>query len=110
MGRTLQEVLTALPKDEQDDIQALAQELRQDVESLRQLRGLAGKAQADVAKKLRIKQPSASRIERQTDMYLSTLRGYVEAIGGNLELIVRLPSRPPLRLQHLGDLSALPEA
>jgi hypothetical protein len=37
-------------------------------------------------------------------MYLSTLRSYVEAIGGKLELIVHLPSRPPLRLRRLADI------
>jgi hypothetical protein len=41
-------------------------------------------------------------------MYLSTLRGYVEAIGGKLELIVKLPRRPALHLRHLGDASSDP--
>jgi hypothetical protein len=52
---------------------------------------------------LKIKQPSVSKIEKQTDMYLSTLRSYVEAIGGELDLVVRLPSRRPVRLNRLGD-------
>lgn len=54
--------------------------------------------------------PSVSKIEKQADMYLSTLRGYVEAMGGQLDLVVRLPSRPPLRIQTLGDVSAKPAA
>jgi len=37
-------------------------------------------------------------------MYLSTLRSYVEAIGGKLELIVKLPTRPAFTLQNLGDV------
>ena len=36
-------------------------------------------------------------------MYLSTLRNYVEAIGGRLELTVTLPQRPPLTIDQLGD-------
>lgn len=36
-------------------------------------------------------------------MYLSTLRSYVEAVGGKLELIVKLPGTP-LHLDHLGDI------
>ncbi len=79
------------------------QELKQEVESLRKLRRIAGKAQADIATALKIKQPSVSKIEKQADMYLSTLRSYVEAIGGELELVVKLPKRPALRLQHFGD-------
>ncbi len=108
MGRTLDELISTLPPEEQAGIEVRFQELRQEVESLRQLRVIAGKVQADIATALHIKQPSVSRIEKQTDMYLSTLRSYVEAIGGELELIVRLPSRPPLQLRNLGDVFFVP--
>jgi transcriptional regulator with XRE-family HTH domain len=104
MGRTVSEIIASLPKERQQRIEEQFQQLRQEVESLRELRQATGKAQADIAAALKIKQPSVSKIERQADMYISTLRSYVEAIGGELELTVRLPSRPPLRLRHLGDL------
>lgn len=81
-------------------------ETRSYVEGLRGLRQIAGKAQADVASALNIKQPSVSKIEKQADMYLSTLRSYVEAVGGNLELVVRLPARTVVRLQNLGEVGA----
>jgi len=81
------------------------QELKQEIESLRELREIAGKAQLAVATALNIKQPSVSKIERQTDMYLSTLQSYVEAIGGRLELTVKLPERPTLRIRRLGDVA-----
>ncbi|MBN8928457.1 MAG: XRE family transcriptional regulator [Alphaproteobacteria bacterium] len=105
MGHTLDEVIASLPAEEQAAIEARYQELKQEVESLRQLREIAGKAQLDVAAALNIKQPSVSKIEKQADMYLSTLRSYVEAVGGKLELIIRLPSRPALTLQSLGDVA-----
>ena len=104
MGRTLDEVMDTLPKARRDRVEARYRELKQEVESLRQLRKVAGKAQADIAAALKIKQPSVSKIERQADMYLSTLRSYVKAIGGELELVVHLPSRPALHLHHLGDM------
>jgi transcriptional regulator with XRE-family HTH domain len=104
MGRTLSEVIASLPKERQQRIEEQFQQLRQEVESLKELRRATGKAQAEIAAALKIKQPSVSKIERQADMYISTLRSYVEAIGGELELTVRLPSRPPLRLRHLGDM------
>ena len=107
MARSLNDIITALPVDEQEAIEARYQELRQEVESLRELRQIAGKAQADIATALHIKQPSVSKIEKQADMYLSTLRSYVEAIGGKLELVVNLPQRPALKLQNLGDISAV---
>ncbi|MGR9281444.1 XRE family transcriptional regulator [Rhizobium johnstonii] len=106
MGRSLDEVIASLPRDQQEQIEARYDELRQDVEGLRELRQIAGKGQADIASALNIKQPSVSKIEKQTDMYLSTLRSYVEAVGGKLELTVKLPKRPALRIQHLGDHTA----
>ena len=105
MGRSLNDVIASLPRDQQEQIEARYDELRQEVEGLRELRPIAGKAQEDVAAALNIKQPSVSKIENQADMYLSTLRGYVEAIGGKLELTVKLPARPPVRIEHLGDLT-----
>ena len=106
MARSLDEIIAALPADEQAAIKARYQELKQEVESLRELRQIAGKAQEDIATALNIKQPSVSKIEKQADMYLSTLRSYVEAVGGKLELTVKLPAHPALRLQSLGDVSA----
>ncbi|TCT00508.1 XRE family transcriptional regulator [Aquabacter spiritensis] len=108
MARSLNEFIAELPLEEQAEIEARYQVLKQEVEGLRELRQIAGKAQADIATALNIKQPSVSKIEKQADMYLSTLRSYVEAVGGKLELIVKLPSRPELRLDHLGDMAVHP--
>ena len=104
MGRTLSEMIDALPKQRRERVDARYRELKDEVESLRELRKAAGKAQAEIAATLKIKQPSISKIEKQTDMYLSTLRSYVEAIGGELDLVVRLPSRRAMRLHRLGEM------
>ena len=104
MGRTLNEMIDALPKQRRERIDARSRELKDEVESLSELRKAAGKAQADIAATLKIKQPSVSKIERQTDMYLSTLRSYVEAVGGKLDLVVRLPAHRAIRLHRLGEL------
>ena len=108
MGRTLDQVIAELSPQRREQVEARYQEMKQEVEGLRELRELTGKAQADVASALKIKQPSVSKIEKQADMYLSTLRGYVEAIGGELELVVKLPKRPPIRLHQLCDASPAP--
>jgi hypothetical protein len=42
--------------------------------------------QVALAKQLNMAQPSVSRLERQTDLYLSTPRRYVEALGGRLQI------------------------
>jgi transcriptional regulator with XRE-family HTH domain len=108
MGRTLDQVFAELPPERRERVEARYRELRQQVKGLQELRRIAGKAQADIAAALNIKQPSVSKIERQADMYLSTLRDYVEAIGGELELIVKLPERPTLRIRRLGDVAEPP--
>lgn len=71
--------------------------------SLRELRLAAGKAQAEIAAALNIRQPSVSKLEKQTDMHISTLRGYVEAMGGELELLIRLPRGGGIRLSGVGE-------
>jgi transcriptional regulator with XRE-family HTH domain len=111
MARTLAEMVDALPQERRQRVYARCRELKDQVESLRELRWAAGKAQAEIAAALNIRQPSVSKIERQADMYLSTLRSYIEALGGELELVVRLPSRSPIRLHRLGELlDAVPNA
>lgn len=104
MGRSLSRIIADLPPDRRARIDQRYREMKDHVEGLRELRQIAGKAQADIATALNIKQPSVSKIEKQADMYLSTLRSYVEAMGGELDLVVRLPKRRALRLQHLGDI------
>jgi Helix-turn-helix domain len=106
MARTLDEMIKRLPKSRRERIDRRFRELRDEVESLQQLRQAAGRAQVDIAAALRIKQPSVSKIEKQTDLYLSTLRGYVEALGGKLELVVRLPAHRPLRIRQLGHVTS----
>lgn len=99
--------IPALPQRQQP-VEQRCQALKREVESLRELRQITGKAQIEVAAALKVKQPSVSKVEKQGDMYLSTLRGYIEAIGGELELVVRLPERPVLRLYRLGDAFGRP--
>lgn len=55
--------------------------------NLKQLRQARGRTQVQLAKILGISQPEVSRIERQTDVYLSTLQSYVAAMGGELKLM-----------------------
>jgi DNA-binding XRE family transcriptional regulator len=58
---------------------------------LSEIRKLAGKSQADVARTLGIKQPSLSKLENQNDMQISTLKRIVEALGGQIHIIAQFP-------------------
>jgi predicted transcriptional regulator len=55
---------------------------------LRQARRLSQKMLADV---MHIQQPSIAKIEKRADMYISTLRSRIEAMGGELEVVARYP-------------------
>ncbi len=68
---------------------------------LTEIRHLVGLTQEEVAKKLGIKQPTLSKLESQDDMYVSTLRRLVEALGGKLEMVVHLPTGD-IRIQQFG--------
>ncbi|MNL85181.1 hypothetical protein D3C87_2134080 [compost metagenome] len=48
-------------------------------------------SQETLAKALHINQAAISRMERRTDMYISTLRNYIRAMGGELEIIATFP-------------------
>ena len=59
--------------------------------ALQELRQAMHFSQERIAEILSTKQANVSRIERRTDMYISTLRSYIEAMGGNLNIIARFP-------------------
>lgn len=58
--------------------------------NLMELRKLAGKTQAELAAATKFKQSELSRAERRKDHLLSTLRRYIEGLGGELEIIARV--------------------
>jgi transcriptional regulator with XRE-family HTH domain len=105
MSCTLDDVLDAMPPDRRARVEARTQELLVEVEGLKALRILAKRSQEQIAQGLGIKQPSVLKIERQTDLYLSTLRRFVEAAGGTLELRVELPGTGVMSLTGMGELS-----
>lgn len=58
---------------------------------LYELRQAQQLSQEQLARELHVKQANVSKIERRTDMYISTLRTYVEAMGGELEITAKFP-------------------
>ncbi len=110
MPVTHDELMARLPKERQARIKARAAELIAEVEGLQALRKLAQRSQAAMAKELKIKQPSVHKIERQTDLYLSTLRRFIEAAGGTLELRVELPGTGAFTLTGVGEIEGIGSA
>ena len=62
-----------------------------EVMALYQLRQARKRTQVDLAKALKINQGAVSTVEKRTDMYVSTLRNYVKAMGGNLKILAEFP-------------------
>ena len=97
MAKNLDDVLAALPEQRRIHIEARAAELA----TLKDLRLAAEQTQAELAATLGVRQDTISRLEQRSDMLLSTLRRYVEAMGGTLDLVVKFPDRPSVVLDHL---------
>jgi hypothetical protein len=86
-------------------IDAHAEQLIAEELSLRDLRKVMGKTQAQLARKLNKPQASVSRMEKQSDMLISTPDEIVHAMGGRVRIVKELPGRPPLYLTGLTELA-----
>ncbi|NWB88622.1 XRE family transcriptional regulator [Pseudomonas gingeri] len=71
-------------------VDAMYQQLRAEM-PLHELRQAQQLSQDALAKALHINQAAVSKMERRTDMYISTLRNYIHAMGGELEIIATFP-------------------
>lgn len=103
MSVSLDKMLARLPSDRRARIEARAQELIAEEMSLAELRKARKLTQQKMAKMLGIKQESVSNIENRADLLISTLRGYVQAVGGTLSLRVTFPERPAVEISSFGN-------
>ena len=83
-------------------IASRAAALLADEQALQKLRRAQGMTQAAMAEALGIGQDGVSRLEQRSDMRLSTLRGYVEALGGRLSIVAEFPGQPAVPLGGRG--------
>jgi DNA-binding XRE family transcriptional regulator len=92
-----------LSASRREKVEARAAELIAEEMTLRKLRQARKLTQVEVAKKLGITQDSVSRLEKRSDLLLSTLRKTVEAMGGHLSLVAEFPDRKPVVLTGIAD-------
>jgi DNA-binding XRE family transcriptional regulator len=102
MAKNLDRLLAELPAKRRAAIEVRAGELA----SLKDLRQAVAQTQQDLAATLGVGQDTISRLEKRSDMLLSTLRRYVEAMGGKLELVAQFPNRPPVVIDHLAPTTS----
>ena len=105
-ARSLDQVMADLPPERRARIEARAAEMLAEIDSLQAVRKLAGKTQAQIAQALGKKQPSIQKMEKQADFYVSTLRRFVEAAGGSVEIRVTLPGQKDVVLREFADLKS----
>ena len=91
-------------------VEARAAELMAEEMTLSELRKARKLTQVRIAKTLGIKQDSVSRLEKRSDLLLSTLRKTVQAMGGTLSLVAQFPDRSPVVLSALSEDPAPPRA
>jgi transcriptional regulator with XRE-family HTH domain len=84
-------------------VRSRAAELIADEMSLRDLRKARKLTQARVAKVLGVTQDSVSRLEKRSDLLLSTLRKTVKAMGGDVRIVAEFRDRPPVVLSDLSE-------
>ncbi|NBX04161.1 MAG: XRE family transcriptional regulator [Alphaproteobacteria bacterium] len=100
MAKNINEYIKKLPKKRREKIAARAQELIAEESTLQELRKTLNCSQSKLAKKLRVNQAAVSKIERRPDMHVSTLRSFIEAMGGSLEILAQFPGSPPVRISQ----------
>lgn len=83
------------------DARATALDLEMDLAEIRRARLLS---QEEIAQALHIRQSSVARLEKRADMYVSTLRRVIEAMGGELEIVARFPDHT-VTIRNFSDLS-----
>jgi len=96
-------IIRKLTPAERKKVEARAAEIIAEEMSLRDLRKARKLTQARVAKALGVTQDSVSRLEKRSDLLLSTLRKTVKAMGGDVRIIAEFPDRAPVTLSEISD-------
>lgn len=110
MGRNIDQLIAKLPKVRRNRISKkadlMAKEMVAYADSLSMVRRALSKTQNQIGEDLGLPQNAVSQLESRSDLLLSTLRRYVNALGADLDLVVRLKDGSQIVLEGLG---AIPE-
>src|ERR1035438_1433528 len=103
MARNVNDIIERLSAAQRKKVEARAAQLIAEEMTLREIRKARKLTQQKIAKSLHIGQEGVSKIEKRSDLLISTLRGYVEAMGGELSLVAEFPDREPVVLSGIGE-------
>ena len=100
---TLSEELAKLSPERQERIKARAYRIHLEEFTLNYLQEKLGFSESELAKLLAEQQPVVSKFEGKDNLELNTLREVVKALGGTLEITVKIPNKAPLVLSDYQD-------
>ena len=103
MAVNVNDKIRTLSPAQRKKVEARAAQLIAEEMTLRDLRKARKLTQVRMAKAMGITQDSVSRLEKRSDLLLSTLRKTVEAMGGNLSLVAEFPDRAPVVLSGIAE-------
>ena len=104
MAKKFYELRSAMSAEAQARSEAVANDMLAEM-PLHELRQARGLSQQVLARFLKVQQPAIAKLERRTDMYISTLRSHIEAMGGELEIVARFPDGT-VRITNFSALDA----
>ena len=104
MAKTLKDKMASLSPERRERIAGMTADMVAEEKSLRDLRQALALTQEHLAEVLGVGQESVSRLEKRSDLLLSTLRGYVRAMGVELRLVAEFPDRPPVLITGLASM------
>ena len=102
MARKFQELRDKMSPERRAESERLANEMLEEIR-LRELRRAMKRSQKDIASALKMSQPGVSQLEQRVDLFVSTLRNYIRAMGGELEIIARFPEGA-VRINQFDDI------
>ena len=105
MPRNVNDVIRELGAAQRRKVETRAAQLIAEEMTLQQLRRACRLTQQRVARSLRIGQEGVSKIEKRSDLLISTLRDYIEAMGGQLSLVVQFSDREPVVLSGIAEVA-----
>lgn len=101
MSKSAKLIFDALPKNRKTRIQKEADKLISEYKTLQEFRRSLGMTQLELAEDLAISQVNISKLENRTDMHISTLRKYVEALGCHLEIKIKMPNKSEVLISSI---------
>lgn len=98
MSTPIKKLFDKLPQERKDRIKERSSMLIAEYKNLQEFRKALGLTQKELAENMDISQVNISKLEGREDMHLSTLKKYVEALGCELEISIKVPQRDSVKV------------